>query len=98
MPPEKGIEMRPLLAGPSSLLSLYREAIEKIGAPDTIRTCDLCLRRATLYPAELRVLEAVSLKSSLPDYGLEGNLRQPRFATAAGGRISLSLVGRRALA
>jgi hypothetical protein len=27
-----------------------------IGAPDTIRTCDLCLRRATLYPAELRVL------------------------------------------
>ncbi len=29
---------------------LYRS-----GAPDTIRTCDLCLRRATLYPAELRV-------------------------------------------
>jgi hypothetical protein len=28
---------------------------EKSGAPDTIRTCDLCLRRATLYPAELRV-------------------------------------------
>ena len=28
-----------------------------IGAPDTIRTCDLCLRRATLYPAELRVRE-----------------------------------------
>ena len=27
------------------------------GAPDTIRTCDLCLRRATLYPAELRVRE-----------------------------------------
>jgi hypothetical protein len=27
----------------------------KTGAPDTIRTCDLCLRRATLYPAELRV-------------------------------------------
>ena len=24
------------------------------GAPDKIRTCDLCLRRATLYPAELR--------------------------------------------
>src|ERR1700748_388363 len=29
--------------------------LEKNGAPDTIRTCDLCLRRATLYPAELRV-------------------------------------------
>jgi hypothetical protein len=27
------------------------------GAPDTIRTCDLHLRRATLYPAELRVRE-----------------------------------------
>src|SRR5690348_14132602 len=26
------------------------------GGPDTIRTCDLCLRRAALYPAELRVL------------------------------------------
>ena len=26
------------------------------GAPGRIRTCDLCLRRAALYPAELRVL------------------------------------------
>jgi hypothetical protein len=34
------------------------------GAPDTIRTCDLCLRRATLYPAELRVL--TRLASRLP--------------------------------
>ena len=25
------------------------------GAPDRSRTCDLCLRRAALYPAELRV-------------------------------------------
>jgi hypothetical protein len=34
----------------------YRAAKQKRnGAPDTIRTCDLCLRRATLYPAELRV-------------------------------------------
>src|SRR5579862_659636 len=31
------------------------QVIERAGAPDTIRTCDLCLRRATLYPAELRV-------------------------------------------
>ena len=29
--------------------------LEKTGAPDTIRTCGLCLRRAALYPAELRV-------------------------------------------
>ena len=28
----------------------------KNGAPSTIRTCDLCLRRAALYPAELWVL------------------------------------------
>ena len=28
---------------------------QKAGAPDRIRTCDLCLRRAALYPAELRV-------------------------------------------
>ena len=27
----------------------------KIGAPNWIRTSDLCLRRATLYPAELWV-------------------------------------------
>ena len=26
------------------------------GAPDRIRTCDPCLRRAVLYPAELRAL------------------------------------------
>ena len=31
------------------------EAIEIIGGPDAIRTRDLRLRRATLYPAELRV-------------------------------------------
>ena len=27
---------------------------ESVGAPDTIRTCDPCLRRAVLYPTELR--------------------------------------------
>ncbi len=29
------------------------------GAPDTIRTCDLLLRRETLYPAELRAQETI---------------------------------------
>ena len=29
-------------------------ANSRSGAPETIRTSDLCLRRATLYPAELR--------------------------------------------
>ena len=37
----------------------FTVALYANGAPDTIRTCDLCLRRATLYPAELRV-QAVS--------------------------------------
>ena len=30
--------------------------IDSGGAPERIRTSDLCLRRATLYPAELRAL------------------------------------------
>src|SRR5690606_8539848 len=37
------------------------------GAPDRIRTCDLCLRRAALYPAELRVRwRALSKAGSAP--------------------------------
>ena len=39
------------------------------GAPDTIRTCDLCLRRATLYPAELRA----RMGSHLADWADVGN-------------------------
>lgn len=38
------------------------------GAPEAIRTPDLCLRRATLYPAELRV--------RLGNLGYQ-NLREP---------------------
>ena len=36
-------------------------AIQRCGAPDTIRTCGLRLRRATLYPAELRVPTAYAV-------------------------------------
>src|ERR1700731_3498731 len=32
-----------------------------VGAPDKIRTCDLCLRRAALYPAELRAPRSSSI-------------------------------------
>jgi hypothetical protein len=42
--------------------NLTRKTVAKIGlsgAPSTIRTCDLCLRRATLYPAELWVPAAL---------------------------------------
>src|ERR1700684_2719854 len=58
------IEILPaLFATPPALCRLSRmvsssdgsSVIVLFGAPDTIRTCDLCLRRATLYPAELRV-------------------------------------------
>src|SRR3546814_14290027 len=36
--------------------------IGNFGASDRIRTCDPCLRRAVLYPAELRMREASSPK------------------------------------
>jgi hypothetical protein len=36
----------------------------KFGAPSTIRTCGLCLRRATLYPAELWVHWVLVLSST----------------------------------
>ncbi len=34
------------------------------GPPDRSRTCDLCLRRASLYPAELRVVIGKGLQDS----------------------------------
>ena len=41
---------RPKLAAPNAIY-----VIDFIGAPERIRTSGLCLRRAALYPAELRV-------------------------------------------
>jgi hypothetical protein len=38
----------------TKLWRAFRPNLDFSGAPDRIRTCDLCLRRATLYPAELR--------------------------------------------
>jgi hypothetical protein len=38
------------------MLALSLHDHQFIGAPERIRTSDLCLRRATLYPAELRAL------------------------------------------
>ena len=35
-----------------------------IGAPERIRTSDLCLRRAALYPAELRVFAPLVSKKT----------------------------------
>ena len=58
--------------------SLYRS-----GAPDTIRTCDLCLRRATLYPAELRV----RMGHPLADWPGHGN------GSAGRGRVGQACAG-----
>src|SRR5262245_28310626 len=43
------------------------------GAPDKIRTCDLCLRRAALYPAELRARVAIFIAEP----GRYGNAAKP---------------------
>src|SRR3954453_12284293 len=48
------------------------------GAPDRIRTCGLCLRRATLYPAELRV----RLRVHLADCPAGGNVLLGRWRGA----------------
>ena len=37
------------------IIPLHSQRCKNAGAPDRIRTCGLCLRRAALYPAELRV-------------------------------------------
>ena len=62
------------IAGRVRLKSLTRGGLAcaiiraaKNGAPDRIRTYDLCLRRAALYPAELRVRAiSVAIKKTGP--------------------------------
>ena len=49
-------KLRPLKPSAIPAYASFRLLAAAFGAPDRIRTCDLCLRRATLYPAELRVL------------------------------------------
>ena len=39
--------------------------VELMAHPTGFRTCDLCLRRATLYPTELRVLVARTVVKGL---------------------------------
>src|SRR5262249_51218129 len=56
------------LPGPVFKKLKFAETPDFSGAPDTIRTCDLCLRRATLYPAELRAREGHHL-ADWPDIG-----------------------------
>ncbi len=61
----------------------------KFGAPGEIRTHDLCLRRAALYPAELRVLDALAASGikckNLAVYLIDCRVaisRQARYMTA----------------
>src|SRR5216683_2139470 len=56
------------------------------GGPDTIRTCDLCLRRAALYPAELRVLTGRGRYGK----GRDGASRGARFRRGVG-RLRLAI-------
>src|SRR5688500_7574586 len=44
-----------------------------VGAPDRIRTCDLWLRRPTLYPAELRALGITYTHSLALHHGLRSS-------------------------
>ena len=44
-----------IIEGGTNLSAPRCPALPENGAPDEIRTHDLCLRRAALYPAELRV-------------------------------------------
>ncbi len=69
-------------AEPCPILSdvQYVDLYEENGGPGAIRTRDLCLRRATLYPAELRVRGA---RSS----GIDRGEQQPQGADRSHGRL-----------
>jgi hypothetical protein len=49
------------------------------GAPETIRTSDLCLRRAALYPTELRVPAATSRRAARHAQAVGPAARQARL-------------------
>ncbi len=78
--PRLKLLLTPCLPDNQSREAKYEQILDLTGAPDTIRTCDLCLRRATLYPAELRVRGV-----HLADRPGIGNARQaPDLAKMAG--------------
>ena|SRR6266436_3775112 len=65
------------------------------GAPDTIRTCGLHLRRVALYPAELRAhftsLNRIDLRSSTDSNTFDGASRSKRPTHRAGTRIAVTV-------
>ena len=79
----------------STRISTFEKAanyLEKIGAPNKIRTCGLCLRRAALYPAELWMHLCSSRPSTVP---VQPKIpKVPRFSvgrspTAQGNRLKV---------
>ena len=50
------------------------------GPPERIRTSDLCLRRAALYPAELRAVNFCSEQQRVCRHSIQASLRLERVA------------------
>jgi hypothetical protein len=63
----------------------YPKRTDTFGAPDTIRTCGLHLRRVALYPAELRahlcVAYAVLTRTSCETHVIDIDFASLCFAT-----------------
>src|SRR6185312_11177374 len=53
-------------------------SLTKTGAPDRIRTYDLCLRRAALYPAELRALTSLVARPVKPVIAGQAYSQKPK--------------------
>ena len=64
------------------------------GGPDTIRTYDLCLRRATLYPAELRVHTRLIAQPAAPEKPLSDT---PSLSPFLAARLQRCLPSRRTI-
>ena len=85
----------------AALSSLFIELQRKNGAPDTIRTCDLRLRRATLYPAELRVrfgnallAESRAERKAQASMGAGAEVRDTKTSSRSGSSVAMSLMCR----
>lgn len=76
---------------PSRLLSPLVQLLETLGAPGRIRTCDLRLRRPSLYPAELRARTTSDSRRCVTRMGgqLDG-LRCPLAVELVDARVSCS--------
>ena len=76
---------------PKKRTCVFTQVLDIHGAPERIRTSDLCLRRAALYPAELRAVysEQVSVSGCIV-YGFLSGLYSRRGV--CGGQISAAVL------